>query len=297
MDKKESHNHEIPGIYRLIRPQAQEVPLLLDSPHSGRIYPADFQHACTAQDLQRAEDNEVDHLLSETPMAGATLLCALFPRTYIDVNRAEDDLDTELLSERWPGPLVPTHKSHGGIGLIRRIIRPGVPVYDRTLSVAEIETRLRNYYHPYHAVMKSILDDFHYRYGRVWHFNMHSMPSYGASPIAHGLAATQPDFVLGDRDGSTCSIELRHFLRDTLKNMGYRVAINNPYKGVEIIRRSASPHTGRHAIQIEINKALYWNEDTQTRKKNFEVLRTDINTLIAHSADYIQDQLIDLAAD
>jgi len=297
MGKKESHNHEIPGIYTLTRPSGLEIPLLLDSPHSGRVYPADFGYACPVHDLQRAEDNEVDLLLSDTPMAGATLLCALFPRTYIDTNRAEDDLDTELLSERWPGPLVPSAKSHGGIGLIRRVIRPGLPIYDRMLGVDEIQSRLRNYYHPYHAVMKSILDDFHYRYGQVWHFNMHSMPASGGSPIAHGLASTQPDFVLGDRDGTTCDIDLRHFLRDTLKDMGYRVAINHPYKGVEIVRRSAQPHNGRHAVQIEISKALYWNEDTQTRKKRFNALQTDLNTLITRSADYIQDQLIDLAAD
>lgn len=297
MNKKESHNQEIPGIYQLFRPSGPEVPLLVDSPHSGRIYPDDFGYACPLSALEKAEDNHVDTLLEKTTETGATLVCALFPRTYIDINRAAYDIDTDLLAEKWPGPLMPTSRSHAGIGLIRRLVKPGLPVYDRRLSVAEVQNRLDCYYHPYHAALKGIQDDLHYRFGSVWHMNFHSMPGPVASVGPHNMHHTFPDFVLGDRDGTSCDISFTHMLRDELKAMGYRVAINNPYKGLEIVKRSARPAAGRHAIQIEIGKHLYWDENANERNKNFDSLQNSLHSLIGRTADYIQASLVNLAAD
>lgn len=287
----------IPGKYAILRPDnAADIPLVFDSPHSGHIYPEDFNHICSPDILRRAEDNEVEILFESATQTGANLLTALFPRTYIDVNRAEDDIDTELLSERWPGPLNPTSRSYAGIGLIRRLVKPGTPVYDRPLSVAEIKHRIDTYYRPYHAALKSLLDDAHYRFGQVWHINCHSMPSSTAA-LTHGVLNMQPDFVLGDRDGTSCDIGFTHMLRDTLRGMGYRVAINNPYKGVELVRRSANSAEGRHSIQIEISKALYWNEQKNERNKNFNRLKSDINKLVEVVAIYTKSNLSSMAAD
>lgn len=298
MDKKGSHNDHIPGVYRLSRPEpGVEVPFVIDSPHSGRIYPADFGYACPFDVLERAEDNQVDLLIDRAPDWGMTTLNALFPRTYIDVNRAEDDIDTELLAERWPAPLVPSSRSYAGIGLIRRLVKPGLPVYDRPLSVQDIRHRIDTYYRPYHIALKTVLDDLHYRYGRVWHIDLHSMPSAHGS-VPHGLLNLQPDFVLGDRDGTSCHPDFTRFLRDALRDMGYRVAINHPYKGVEIVRRYAHPAAGRHSIQLEISKALYWDEQSNTPLKTMAGLKVNLETLIARCADYARDALReDLAAD
>jgi N-formylglutamate amidohydrolase len=273
-----------------------ETPLILDSPHSGSIYPADFGFACDLESLRGAEDNDVDALFESAPQTGATLLCALFPRTYIDANRAPDDIDTELLSGKWPGPLAPSSRSYAGIGLVRRLVRPGVPVYDRALDVAEVQSRLDCYYHPYHAVLKSILDDTHYRFGQVWHINCHSMPAPMAR-VPHGILSMQPDFVLGDRDGTSCDSGFTRFLRDTIRDMGYRVAINNPYKGVEIVRRSANPSAGYHSLQMEISKALYWDDKENKKNKNFNVLKDDLDKLVKAVSGYAKDNLGSLAAD
>lgn len=285
-----------PRVYNILRPSGAERPLVFDSPHSGYDYPEDFTPACPPDILRRAEDNDVDVLFGNAPAAGASLLSALFPRTYIDVNRADDDIDTELLAERWPGPLNPSSRSHAGIGLIRRVVKPGVPVYDRPLTVSEIEHRIDGYYRPYHAALKSLLDDAHYRFGQVWHINCHSMPSSRAV-LTNGVLNMQPDFVLGDRDGTSCDPGFTHMLRDTLRGLGYRVAINNPYKGVELVRRSASPAEGRHSLQIEISKALYWNETKNEKNRNFNILQGDINKLIEVTARYTDSNLNSLAAD
>ncbi len=285
--------------YAIFCPRNGEgIPLIFDSPHSGRVYPEDFHHACPREALARAEDNDVDVLFEPAPRHGAFLLCATFPRTYIDVNRAKTDIDTDLLAEPWPGPLIPSSRSHAGIGLIHRLVRPGLPIYDRRLPVAEIQHRLNHYYHPYHSALKRLLDDAHYRFGQVWHINCHSMPSATALTTGpRNMHHLQPDFVLGDRDGTSCALDFTHALRDALKGMGYRVAINNPYKGVEIVRRSAHPAAGRHSIQIEINKALYWDEKNGEKNKNFNMLKSDIEKFISFCADDVSARLVNLAAD
>ena len=283
-------------IYQITRPAQPALPLVFDSPHSGRIYPADFNYACPFDALQRAEDNDVDALFDAAPRHRAVLLCALFPRTYIDVNRAEDDIDTELLAERWPGVLAPSPRSFAGIGLIRRLVKPAQPVYDRRLSVAEIRYRLDRYYQPYHAALKELLDQAHADFGQVWHVNCHSMPNF-RMPVSHGILNRQPDFVLGDRDGTSCALDFTHALRDCLRNLGYKVAINNPYKGVEIVRRSAAPALGRHSIQMEICKSLYWDDHRLKRTNNFNALKNDIEKVIDYCATYVTDNLVSRAAD
>ncbi|MGZ9097093.1 MAG: N-formylglutamate amidohydrolase [Micavibrio sp.] len=283
-------------VYSILKPEAPALPFILDSPHSGRIYPVDFNYSCPQAALERAEDNEVDLLFESAPRYGATLLCALFPRTYIDVNRAADDIDTELLAERWPAPLNPSSRSYAGIGLIRRLVKPGQPVYNRALGVVEIRQRLDRYYHPYHAQLKTLLDAAHYDFGQVWHINCHSMPAIKL-PVPHGILNLQPDFVLGDRDGTSCHPDFTHMIRDNLRDMGYRVALNNPYKGVEIVRRSAHPAGGRHSIQMEISKSLYWDENKNRRSNNFNAMKDNLEKLVSGCADYISSNLVSMAAD
>ncbi len=274
--------------HKITHPDGELLPLVFDSPHSGRDYPADFKPACPDSLLKNAEDNHVDDLLDGVPRHGGTLLTALFPRTYIDANRSVADIDTALLDDKWPGPLRPTARSHAGIGLIRRLVKPGVPVYDRKLKAQEIQDRIERCYHPYHNALAALLDEAHYNFGQVWHVNAHSMP------FSPGL----PDFVIGDRDGTSSGRDFTDALQSLIKELGYRVALNHPYKGAEILRRHAAPALGRHAVQLEIGKALYWDEIASRKSSNYSVLKGDIDKLISFCAAYVRDRLsLSLAAD
>lgn len=285
----------ISKIYRSKNP----LPLVFDSPHSGREYPEDFRYSCSFEVLEKAEDNYVDDLFTNAPAHGGALLCALFPRTYIDVNRAVDDIDPDLLEEDWPHEINPSGRAHAGIGLIRRVVKPGIPVYSRKLSVSEICHRIESYYKPYHEQLDQLIDEAHYNFGQSWHINCHSMPQSGgfSRVLSHSALNNMPDFVLGDRDGTSCELDFTHSLRDFLKGLGYRVTINNPYRGVELVRRYSSPATGRHSIQIEINKGLYWDEHQNKKSKNYSALKDDIEKLIQYSAGYVSSNLADMAAD
>lgn len=298
----------IKNVLELITPpnnQQAPLPLIFDSPHSGTYYPDDFHYACDFHALEKAEDKYVDDLFAAAPDYNARLLRALFARSYLDVNRAPDDIDPELFDGDWPYndmPIEPTNRSYAGIGLIRRLLSPNVPIYNGLLSPKDIRSRIETYHIPYHNTLEKIINEAHKNYGQVWHINCHSMPSKTArsvknSTMARATPYIQPDFVLGDRDGTSCDLDFTHSIRDHLRTKGYIVAINNPYKGVELVERYSTPSIGRHSIQIEISKALYLNEETGKKSKNYDKLKADITELIAFCADYAQSNLIPLAAD
>ncbi|MGQ0527599.1 MAG: N-formylglutamate amidohydrolase [Alphaproteobacteria bacterium] len=279
------------------------LPLVFDSPHSGSVYPDDFRFSCARADLEKAEDRFVDELFSGAPAHGSALLCALFPRSYIDTNRAVDDIDPNLLAGgAWPyGDIHPGPRSEAGIGLIRRLVKPGLPVYGRTIGAPDIAQRIERYYKPYHAALETLLNTAHYNFGQVWHINCHSMPSTSARPRQptriEGNHVHASDFVLGDRDGTTCDRAFTHAARDFLRGLGYHITINDPFKGAELIGRYASPARHRHSLQIEVNKSLFMNEERNEKSANFESVKADIERFIVFCADFAQTRLVSLAAD
>ena len=261
-------------------PRAAALSLVLDSPHSGSEYPADFDHLPSREVVRQAEDSYVGELYGFAPDVGATLVEALFPRAYIDPNRNLVDIDPALLSEPWPGPLTPSHKTELGIGLVWRLAQGGVPMYSRKLSVREVQERIARCYEPYHAAVTEALDERHRHFGAVWHLNCHSMPAVG-DVMSDDPGRERAQFVLGDRDGTTCEPELTSFVATTLREMGYTVAINDPYKGVELVRRHGRPAERRHSLQIEINRRLYLDEAALAKTADFARLRAELRRLIA----------------
>lgn len=254
------------------------APLVLDSPHSGHVYPEDFRFECPKAWLQQTEDAFVDELFSDAPALGMALQKALFARSYIDVNRAENDIDPRMLEDAWPVPLHPSERSLAGHGLIRHICR-GQPVYGKKIPSAEIQCRLENYYRPYHAMLQKTLQERRAQFGTVWHINCHSMPSLFQNPALapHGPAV---DFIVGDRDGHACEKAFSVFVTETLRGMGYRVGHNDPYKGAEIIARYGRPTRGVHCLQLEISRALYMDEKTLERGPGFTKLKANLEILL-----------------
>jgi len=288
------------SVFSILKPQ-NSIPLVFDSPHSGRNYPDDFGYGCDFKNLRLAEDHYVDELFANAPGHGASFLQALFPRSYIDPNRAENDIDLNLLAGDWPEDIIPSARADAGIGLVRRLVRPGIAVYDRTLSITEIQARIEHYYRPYHAALKELLDAAHYNFGMVYHINCHSMPHETARP-KRGLTLLggQPrhaDFTLGNRDGATASVLFTHDVRAFLQGLGYYVTINDPFKGVECVERYGAPARGRHSLQLEVNKSLYMDEETGEKSANFPKVQADITALIRFCADYARAQLKPMAAD
>ena len=282
---------EIPGVLWRRDPEAVELPLVFDSPHSGSRYPEDFRFCCPFTVLRTTEDAHVDALYEAAPECGATLIAALFPRCYIDPNRALDDLDPALFEGSWPSPLAPSHKTRAGLGLVRRLVRPGIPIYHEKLTNADILARIERCHIPYHRTLDEACERLHRRFGILWHVNCHSMPSargFAMRGKGRGLCA---DFVLGNRDGTTCARDFTDFVAHVLRERGYTVRINEVYKGVEIVRRQGRPAEGRHSLQIEVDRALYMDQKTLERNAGFALLAADITHLIRSLAEFVRERL------
>jgi N-formylglutamate deformylase len=272
--------------FTLTAPRQGHVPLVLDSPHSGHEYPEDFGFALVREALRQAEDSYVDELYASGPDVGATLIAARFPRSYIDPNRSVLDIDASLLEAPWPGPAVPSAKTARGIGLIWRVLDTGEPIYARKLSIDEVKHRIVRYHQPYQRAVKDALDRAHRHFGAVWHLNLHSMPAVSSAVSEEGPGKSRADFVLGDRDGSTCEPQFTALVAETLRGMGYEVKINDPYKGVELVRAFSDPKAGRHSLQVEVNRRLYMNERTRERSAEFAALRDNLTRLLEQVAAY-----------
>lgn len=270
-------------------PAVPMLPLVLDSPHSGHAFPADFGAAVDHAALRDGEDCFVDTLYQPAAAFGVPLLAALFPRTYIDANRHEADIDLALLEGgAWPHAHQPSGKARIGKALVWRTLDDGTPIYDRLLSVDEIRGRIERCHRPYHAALRGLLDAAHTRFGTVVHLNCHSMNAVAGSMGEGGAGRARADIVLGDRDGSTCDPALTAFVRERLARRGYDVAVNDPFKGVELVRAYAAPAAGRHSLQVEVNKRLYMDEATRLRHAGFVTLQRDLMALLQEIADAVQ---------
>ena len=281
----------VPGILFRRDPRAAEVPLVFDSPHSGTEYPDDFGYSCDLAILRQAEDTYVEELFGTAPEHGATLLGALFPRSYLDCNRDAGDIDEALFDGKWPGRLTPGEKTKLGMGLVRRMAKADLPVYSRKLSVAEVENRIRRCYEPYHDELQAIVDRLRRKFGAVWHVNCHSMQAEGGG-MSSDPGKKRADFVLGDRDGTTCAPEFTDFVLRVLKGRGYDVKINDPYKGVELVRRHGRPTEERHSLQIEVNRRLYMDEKTLEKNAHFPTLAADIDHLVAALSSFARGKRV-----
>ncbi len=275
---------KVPLLHRAIEvlePPAATSPLIFASPHSGREYPDDLlrnsrldRHA-----LRQSEDSYVDLLFDDAPRYGAPLLRALFPRAYVDVNRSRDELDQRMFSDNLPRS-ADTRSSRviAGLGVIPRIVADGHDIYNRKLYYFDARRRLDACYDPYHTALSRLLEQARAKFGCAILIDCHSMPSAGGAPFRSG--EMRIDFVLGDRFGSSCAPIVTEVAEDTLASMDFEVARNAPYAGGFVAASYGRPKKGIHVLQIEINRALYLDEQRIARTEGFDRLRIAMQTLI-----------------
>jgi N-formylglutamate deformylase len=278
--------------YVLSRPENnRRLPLVCDSPHSGTIYPPDFRSALPLAQLRQTEDTDIEALWAGVPAVGGTLVAALFPRCYIDPNRALEDLDPSLIDGTWPTPLSPGPKSKLGYGLIFSKVNAHSNIYNRQLTVSEVQQRIDRYWQPYRSALDDEIQSAYKTFGCVWHLNLHSMPQNAYERL--GIKTDKPlaDFVLGDRDGTTCEPEFVNLVEKSLRASGYTVARNDPYKGVALLEQMGQPALKRHSLQIEIRRPLYMHEASRERNADFETLKLNLDNTLSDVALYVQSQV------
>jgi N-formylglutamate amidohydrolase len=255
------------------------TPLVFASPHSGRCYPEDMMSAAAldAQAIRRSEDALVDDLIAPAPALGAALIAARFARAYIDLNREAFELDPSMFADELPEfAKARTARVAAGLGAIARVVSEGQEIYARKLTFAEARRRIEGAHRPYHAALERLVAEAHKAHGFAILIDWHSMPA--AAARAGGRDRTC-DFVLGDRFGAACAGALTQRVERELEAMGYRVARNTPYAGGYTTEHYGRPARRTHALQIEINRALYLDEAKLTPTAGFDRLKTDMARL------------------
>lgn len=250
----------------ILRPADQSAPFVMASPHSGCVYPKSFlaQTRLPFDVLRRSEDAFVDELFAPAVELGAPLIAAAFPRAYLDVNRAPAEFDAGMFDGALPFAVdAASPRVHAGLGVIPRIVREGSDIYGRKLASSEAVARFSMFYRPYHAALGRLIEETATRFGVAIVVDCHSMPS----------AAAVPDIVLGDRYGVSASPFLVRAAEEAFGRRGFSVARNVPYAGGYTTQLHGRPSRNRHALQIEINRSLYMDEETVRSNASFPAVK------------------------
>jgi N-formylglutamate deformylase len=242
--------------------------------------------------LRRCEDTHVEKLWAAVPQVGGTLIHASFPRSYLDTNRTAFDIDVSMLADNWPGQVQPTKRClELGNGLVFSKTTTLQNIYDRKLSSAEVQHRIDTCWQPYRQALTAALDQAKQTHYQRWHLNLHSMPSNAYERLGLPKGKVLADVVLGDLHGAACGAEFTAVVADAFKQRGYTVSLNDPYSGMDLIQKHGNPALREHSLQIELNRALYLNEQTREPLPKFDKVQADISSLLTDVASYIRQQI------
>lgn len=278
--------------FEVLEPAGQSVPLVFNSPHSGRRYPGAFLERSRLDGLaiRRSEDHYVDELFSVAPALGAPMLVAHFPRAWLDVNREPYELDPRMFDGSLPSYAnIGSMRVAGGLGTVPRVVAENMEIYRHRLPVEEALERIETVYKPYHACLRQLLVRTHVAFGLAVLIDCHSMPGN----IRVSGSGLRPDFIIGDRYGTSASAELSLTAMRLLEDMGFCVVRNKPYAGGFITEHYGRPAKGLHALQIEVNRSLYVDETTLVRKPDFPVLQAAISAFLKDFSDCVEEYAAD----
>jgi len=253
------------------------TPLVFASPHSGRLYPDDMMAAAAldAQSIRRSEDAFVDDLIADAPRLGVATITACYARAYIDLNREAFELDPQMFADELPEfARARTARVAAGLGAIARVVSEGQEIYARKLTFAEARGRIEGAHRPYHETLAELIAEARAAHGFAILVDWHSMPAAAARSGGRDRAC---DIVLGDRFGAACAGVLPARVERELEGLGYRVARNTPYAGGYTTEHYGRPSRRVHALQIEINRALYLDEATLKPTAGFDTLKADLD--------------------
>jgi N-formylglutamate amidohydrolase len=269
---------ELDPPFEVLEPAEYSGPVLFNSPHSGATYPRAFLGTSRLDigTLRRSEDSFVDELLAGVVACGFPLMRAHFPRCFVDVNREPYELDPRMFDGRLPSfANTRSMRVAGGLGTVARVVGDAQEIYDQRIPVDDALRRIESLYKPYHRALRRLFTRLHRNFGAAVLVDCHSMPS----SAGHKDERPRPEFVLGDRYGTSCIGVVAETLEETLRGLGYSVSRNKPYAGGFITEHYGNPAAGLHAIQLEINRALYMDERRYQRSGDFARLAADLDTL------------------
>jgi N-formylglutamate amidohydrolase len=265
--------------FRLERPDELLTPVVVASPHSGRHYPAAFLQASVldARMVRSSEDAYMDELVSAAPTLGAPLIAAEYPRAWIDLNRSPDELDPGVIEG--VGRVMQTPRISSGLGVIPRVVANGRAIYRGKITRAEAEARIAQVWQPYHTALDGLMRAAQAGFGEAVLLDFHSMPHEALDTVTRP-GQRRPEVVLGDRFGASAAGEVLDALEDGFLRQGLSVIRNAPFAGAFVTQQYGRPSRGWHAVQIEIDRALYMDERLLRPSADFDAVRRIMTAVI-----------------
>ncbi|MCI4665024.1 MAG: N-formylglutamate amidohydrolase [Neomegalonema sp.] len=244
------------------------------------------------KDLRASEDAFVEELFSPAISLGAPMISAVAPRAFVDLNRRPTELDPNLID----GAALAPHSTRvaAGLGVVPRIVAEGMPIYDCRLSADEAQARLDHWHTPYHRRLGRLLERARRLFGTALLIDCHSMPS---SARSKNLITNGAEIILGDRFGSAAPPEYVCAIETSFRRAGFTVSRNAPFAGGYITERFGRPAAGVSAIQIEIDRGLYLDEENVRRGDAFHEIVDRLRPVAADICALITTQTGSLAAE
>jgi len=228
--------------------------------------------------MRSSEDAFVDQLIEDAPRFGAPLLTATVPRAFVDLNRSVDELDPALIDGVRKSGYNPRVAS--GLGVIPRVVANSRAIYRGKLSHVEARKRLTDYWFPYHDQLASLLSEAHESFGTALLMDFHSMPHEALDTVVRA-SKVRPNVVLGDRFGASANSDVVDLVEAAFASAGFKVARNTPFAGAYVTQTYGRPSRQQHAIQIEIDRSIYMDEETLTPNANFNDVKQALTAVIA----------------
>lgn len=258
------------------------TPLLVEVPHAGLTIPDEIadEYLPERESIMRDADIYVDRLCAGVPAYGASLLTASLSRYVVDLNRAPNDVDAVAVPDH-PSPAASQPR-----GVVWRSTTDGRPVLQRPLTYAHFRQRLARYYTPYHDTLRAHLASLQAEFGYAILLAAHSMPST-ARTLHSDPGTRRADVVPGTLGRSSADPRLIDLIDTHCRDAGFSVRHDDPYRGGFSTAHYGQPKRGVHAIQLEINRALYVDEATfEMREPGFTQLCTLLNQLAARLGQF-----------
>ncbi|MEM6477174.1 MAG: N-formylglutamate amidohydrolase [Pseudomonadota bacterium] len=248
--------------FTFVAPRSMPLPVLIAAPHAGRVYPEHTLAQMRDEELcrLRLEDRYIDKVAIEVArQTGTGLLVAHAPRAMLDLNRAHDDIDWEMIAgarRRTAQQTTASRRARSGLGLVPRRLPGFGEIWREQLTREALDLRIDRIHRPYHDFLRRELEHIRDAWGVALLVDLHSMPPL-RSP---GGSEPPPEVVLGDRFGASCDGGVIARAFRYLDAQGRPAAHNRPYSGGFVLDNHAAPSRGIHAVQIEVCRTTYLDD-------------------------------------
>ncbi|MEM8732286.1 MAG: N-formylglutamate amidohydrolase [Pseudomonadota bacterium] len=275
--------------FDVLQPRSRVSCVVFASPHSARSYPRSFVNRSVLDEhtIRTSEDAFVDQLFQPATEFGAPLLTARAPRAYVDLNRSADEIDPALVMgarKQGHNPRVAS-----GLGVIPRVVANGRAIYRGKISMDEARMRIDRYWRPYHLALQGLLAEAHHGFGQAILIDCHSMPHEAMDGITR-KGARRPEIVLGDRFGAAACGDIVDQIEAAFTGAGFLVARNAPFAGAYVTQAYGRPSRNQHAVQVEIDRALYMDERRIRPNARYGAFKMLLRRVIAEVAAIGQDR-------